>query len=445
MIKVLILAYDFPPYVSVGALRPYSWYKYFSEFDIYPVVITRQWDNKYGNHLDYIAPGESMVNIVEESEIGTIVRTPYTTNLANRILLKYGEKKFRFIRKLITAYYEFAQFFFLVGPKSHLYFEAKSFMDKNKIDLIIATGEPFILFKYASKLSSNYRVPWIADYRDTWSQTKLRSPNRFLKIWNSYLEKVNLKNASAITTVSEFCKTKILSLLKNKKVYIIKNGYDPETRDIMKDMPQQGNKLSIAFIGTIYKWHPLESFLRTISIFINENGSTKLSLKFYGTNSNEEIRSLVNIKYPNLKEHIFLFNKISNSELLPLLAPDNLMLLFNDYSLLGTKIFDYLAIKRKIILCYTDDNEAKALKASYFPEEKIEKESDQLQADLLKETNAGIPIKNSEHLANVMEKLFVELSDKGYIKCDSVNIEQYSRKYQTKKMTEIIYNILERN
>lgn len=46
MKKVLILAYDFPPYVSVGGLRPYSWYKYFKEFGLYPIVVTRQWENK---------------------------------------------------------------------------------------------------------------------------------------------------------------------------------------------------------------------------------------------------------------------------------------------------------------------------------------------------------------------------------------------------------------
>ena len=36
MKKVLIFAYDFPPYVSVGGLRPYSWYKYLKEYGIEP-------------------------------------------------------------------------------------------------------------------------------------------------------------------------------------------------------------------------------------------------------------------------------------------------------------------------------------------------------------------------------------------------------------------------
>ena len=52
MKKVLILAYDFPPYVSVGGMRPYNWYRYLKEFDVEPVVITRQWENKHGNQLD---------------------------------------------------------------------------------------------------------------------------------------------------------------------------------------------------------------------------------------------------------------------------------------------------------------------------------------------------------------------------------------------------------
>lgn len=65
MKKVLILAYDFPPYVSVGGLRPYSWYKYLHQSDVYPIVITRQWNNQYGNGMDYVAPSESSETLVE--------------------------------------------------------------------------------------------------------------------------------------------------------------------------------------------------------------------------------------------------------------------------------------------------------------------------------------------------------------------------------------------
>ena len=57
--KVLVLAYDFPPYVSVGGLRPNAWFNYLNEFGIEPIIITRQWANDFGNEMDYIAPSKS--------------------------------------------------------------------------------------------------------------------------------------------------------------------------------------------------------------------------------------------------------------------------------------------------------------------------------------------------------------------------------------------------
>jgi hypothetical protein len=65
MKKILILAYDFPPYVSVGGLRPYNWYRYLKEFGIEPIVVTRQWSNTHGNHLDYIAPSEDKNEVID--------------------------------------------------------------------------------------------------------------------------------------------------------------------------------------------------------------------------------------------------------------------------------------------------------------------------------------------------------------------------------------------
>ena len=126
MKKILILAYDFPPYVSVGGLRPYSWYKYLHEYGVHPVVITRQWSNKYGNYMDYIAPGESDNTIVELLNESTLIKTPYRPNLANKLMIKYGESKFKFIRKLISGFYEISQFILQMPIMSNKLFLFKS-------------------------------------------------------------------------------------------------------------------------------------------------------------------------------------------------------------------------------------------------------------------------------------------------------------------------------
>lgn len=438
MKKLLILAYDFPPYVSVGGLRPYNWFKYLKEFNVEPVVVTRQWSNKYGNHLDYISEGYSSNIMVEKDSHGVILRTPYRQNLSNRLLLKYGEQKFRILRKLVSGFYEVAQFIYPVGPKSGIYAGARAYLKEHKVDAIIATGDPFVLFAYASQLSREFDIPWIADYRDPWSHNQEHQKNIIQKIWNRTQEKRNVASASHITTVSTFVHHKINTLVPKKPYSILPNGFDPEAIDAAKSTPQSKNILNIGFVGTIYAWHPIESFLRTTATLIEKNPEIKLRLNFYGTNMQQKIIELTTHKYPALKEHCFTTTKLPNDILMKELATNNAVLLFNYYSYMGTKIFDYLGIRRKMILCYSADSEAMRLKAQYYKIQETDSESKHLQADLIHETNSGIVVRDAGHLTEVLTELWEEFSATGQIACDSRGVEKYSRKVQVERLAEIV-------
>lgn len=437
--KVLILAYDFPPYVSVGGLRPFNWFRYLQEFGVEPVVITRQWNNSHGNHLDYISRGSSNQSIIEKSEFGTIIKTPYKPNLANRLMLKYGEDKYRFLRKSISAFYEFAQFVWITGPKARLFKEAKSHLKRNKVDVIIATGDPFVLFYYASKLSNEFNIPWIADYRDPWSHNQEYSQRKFLKKWNAHFEKKLVSSASHITTVSSFVYSKIDSLIPNKPFSILPNGYDPSIIDLIQEIPQNSKNLTIAFVGTIYNWHPLKSFLRTVNDFILQN--KVIYIKFYGINIPNELNLLIEREFPELKTFVSITPKIPNEELLKKIAEDNVMLLFNYYSYMGTKIFDYLGIRRKMILCYSNDPEANELKSKYYSIDESMANSTQLQADLIMDTNSGIIVENSNHLLQVLQELYDEFEVNKSIACNSIGVENYSRKIQVELLANLVKKI----
>lgn len=438
MKKVLILAYDFPPYVSVGGLRPYNWYKYLHEFGVEPIVVTRQWSNTHGNHLDYITEGESSETIILPTEYGTKIRTPYIPNMANRLMLKYGESKFRFVRKSISAFYEFAQWYWNVGPKSQLYIGAHEYLKHNKVDAIIATGDPFILFKYASKLSKEFDTPWIADYRDPWTQNIANNRNIITKTWSKYFEKKIVQSASSICTVSEFVQSNIASLIKGKVFHLIQNGYDPEIINKIKEIKQSNDELSVGFVGTIYNWHPIESFLAVVSSFISENPEAKLKINFYGVNIAEDLHELISSKYSNIKQHITIYPKMQNDLLLQKLAVNNVMLLFNYYSYMGTKIFDYIGIKRAILFCYANDPEALKLKEKYYTVDEVENLSQHLQEDLIKETNGGYIAQDAAHLKVLLTQLYQEFIQTGEIKCHTQNVEKYSRKAQTEELAKII-------
>jgi glycosyltransferase involved in cell wall biosynthesis len=436
MKKVLILAYDFPPYVSVGGMRPYNWYRYLKEFDVEPIVVTRQWENKHGNQLDYIDKGSSKETIIETTEFGTIIRTPYTPNFANRLMLKYGEQKYRILRKSISAFYEFAQFIFPTGPKAELYRGAKEYLKNNDVDSIIATGDPFILFKYASKLSNEFNIPWIADYRDAWVQDKTRSSNFISRKWNIYFESRYLKNVNTIVTVSKFIQKQLEGNLKSKSYKIILNGFNPDVMEKAKNIIQETEIFTIAFAGTIYEWHPIDSFLKYCNQFCQQR--KEIQVLFYGVNAPEKLAKLIDSNFPDLKRMVKVYPKIENEKLVELLAKANVFLLFNDYSILGTKIFTYLGLKRKILFCYSNDNEAKILKENHYNLTEFDSESKQLQADLINETNSGIIVRDSHHLLEVLKDLYKEFQATGQIACDSISVEKYSRKIQVEKLAELV-------
>ena len=58
--------------------------------------------------------------------------------------------------------------------------------------------------------------------------------------------------------------------------------------------------------------------------------------------------------------------RLPNEILMNNLLKSNLLLLFNDYNLMGTKIYNYLVTKRKILLCFKNDEFANNLKKNFI-------------------------------------------------------------------------------
>lgn len=438
MKKILILAYDFPPYVSVGGLRPHYWYEHFKEMGIYPIVVTRNWNPIHGNELDYIQPSVTNEVVIEETNKGTLIKTPYRATLSNRLNLKGKNDKFsNLLKKISTGWNEIGQWFFPVGTKYELYKAAKNYLKENKVDAIIATGEPFVLFRYASMLSSEFDIPWIADYRDPWSNNAGRSKTKLTYWFNAQNERRTLSNATRITTVSDFLRRKIEQIIGERPITILPNGYNETVFEKLEAIPQNSETLTISLAGTLYNWHPYLSFLEVIANYLQRQPTKKLKIVFYGNNKSEEINQLIK-ELPVLKEIVVFYPRLSHEKLVAKIATSNVLLLFNDYAIMGTKIYDYLALNRRIILCYENDVVANILREKYYTISTIKGLSEQLQADLITATNSGIIVKDKTHLEEVLDELFQEFETKKAIENTTQNATNYSRRHQTEQLATLL-------
>lgn len=359
MKKILILAYDFPPYNSVGALRPFSWFKYFKKHGLSPVMVTRQWKIKYNNIIDYIAPSESEKSIIEESAYGVLVSSPYVPNIANRLLIKYGDQKYILIRRIISAYYEFKQWFFLSGPKIEVFKAADEYLKKNSVDYIIATGDPFILFKYASVLSSKYNIPWFADYRDDWikNHTRLMNKsliNRIFLFFESFFEKKYIKNCSGIISVSEFLTKQIALRTHCKRSITIENGADLEEYVKTKN-PFNPLEFNILYSGKLYNLPYLKTFFDGFDLFMSDfNSDSRIKVYFIGIEgySNQATDSVY--KYQKkFESHIFVEKKKNSTEIAQYQLHANLLLNLiagdPEKGLIGAKSYNYAVTGNPIL------------------------------------------------------------------------------------------------
>ena len=437
-VRALILAYDFPPLVTVGGLRPYSWYRYLKQFGVEPTVVTRQWSTHHETALNYVAPSDAKEVVVEASQFGTILRTPYEPNLSNR-LLQRSRTRFRWIRRAITAWYEVGQYLLPIGPKRQLLLTARRYLRQHGADVIVATGEPFVLFMYASQLSKEFGIPWIADYRDPWTHDRARLPWRVSRTWNATLEARFTASASAVTTVSEFFADLIATLIKGKPIHVVPNGYDPEAVRRTRGIEQGREKLAIALVGTIYEWQPLESVLAACSQFLVCTHEARFELRFVGINRQAEVEAMV-ARYPVLTSFVAFSRRAPNAETIETLATANAFLLFNSGAYVGTKIYDYLALRRKILLCFSDGRETRELRGAYYLDEG-RMMGRRIQEEMIRATESGVIIRDEEQLVETLSDLYREFLEQGGITCNSVGIEAYSRESHARGMAEIIRGV----
>jgi hypothetical protein len=435
MKNILILAYDFPPYKSVGAQRPFSWANDLNNQGYKPIIVTRQWRESTEGNIDYISNSESSEVVFENKGIYTQYSTPYQSNLSNRLLLKYGSNRFVLFRKVLSGILEILQFFLNVGPKKEIYKCANDLLKTGlKVDAILATGEPFVLFHFASKLSLKYNIPWIADYRDPWSQNVVRQKNKLFFLFIKKMEIKVLKNVSGVTTVSELFKKKILELNDQLDIKVIPNGFDISNLiSVFNNFEEDVNSLNIGFGGSIYQWHPLKIVIKVINEVV-ESGNCRITLNFYGVSKEQFDRE---IKGLNLVSGFTInFNsRVSNQLLIKKLRENSILLLFNDYSIIGTKIYDYLAVSRKVFLCFTNDAESKILKDEFFH---FEDDNISLQQELLEKTGAGIAMENREVLKIELKVAWTELQTTKKVGYTNSDISIYSRQHSNKLLGDFI-------
>jgi glycosyltransferase involved in cell wall biosynthesis/peptidoglycan/xylan/chitin deacetylase (PgdA/CDA1 family) len=429
MKKILIISYFFPPSTFTGSFRIYSWAKYLNQFGYYPVIVTRNWDIPISDYKDMSVSTSDKI-IHEKNDNFEVYYLPYIGNLRDNLYKKYGDIKMVLPRRILTFMEVLLQNFttrFL--PFNNLYTFSDQLIRKDQqISGLITSGKPYVLFHFCYLLAKKYHIPWIADYRDDWNTSVWLTNLPFRDKWINRLEQRSemkwLSNASCFTSVSDNYVEKISHFI-HKKGKVLMNGFDADDYSTL-DKYTAPDKFVILFNGTMYDSQPVEIFIEGLKSFVNSIAdNSKIKLQFLGLNFEKKqvlrIRKLL-VGYESILE---ITDRIDKATALQIMSEASVFLMYAHKDVKGvtsSKIFDYLALGKPIILCPSDN---------------------EILEEIITTTRSGYICNTSQEVADILQLLYSE-----YISTGSTHyclnkdlIERYSRKNQTEILSHVFDDI----
>ncbi len=298
----------------------------------------------------------------------------------------------------------------------------KKELRQNKYDALLSTYNPATAHQAASAISTTYGIPWVADYRDLWSQNHYYiPPGHTISEAVTQKELSTLRPAKYLTTVSQPLAEKLHSL-HGKQVHVIPNGFDPEV--INTNTPLRP-KFTITYTGALY--HGKRSPRLLFAVFyelLNENKINRddVSIDFYG--SHDSLLLELVCEY-HLDKIIYCHGSVSKEKSIQLQWSSQILLLLTwdnpaEVGVYTGKVFEYLAAKRPI------------LSLGYRGKCVI--------SDLLEETNAGVHPMDYEAVKQQVLDWYTEWKETGVVSYRGIDekIDQYSYRGMAKKFAEVL-------
>jgi glycosyltransferase involved in cell wall biosynthesis len=295
------------------------------------------------------------------------------------------------------------------------------YLKENPVDLIVSTGPPHSMHLIALGLKKKFDIPWIADFRDPWTDIDFYHQLKLTKWADRKHKKMELKvltKADHVVTVSPGCANDINKIC-NRKVEVINNGFDPT--DFSFEKPILDNTFTISHFGAFNKDRNPAGLWKALGNLIKENNEFKSALKIQLIGQTDE-SILREIEKNGLSANQTLISHIPHKEGLIRLSRSQVLLLpLNDApnvkGILPGKMYEYIALRRPIL----------AIGPLYGD-----------LARIIQETNAG-KTHSFDDIIGISQtmKEYFNLFQSDSLKIESGSYQKYSRKNLAKKMFEL--------
>jgi glycosyltransferase involved in cell wall biosynthesis len=352
MLKVLVIAYYFPPMGLSGVQRTLKFVKYLKNYGWEPTVITT------GN-VAYFAYDKSLQKELDEIGI-RIIRVKGSE--PNSLLSKYGKIRMpnEFIRKTFSR---ISQIFFIPDNKiswsRKAFKECRKILSKEHFDCLFISGPPFSQFDVFRSVKKSYNIPIILDYRDLWLDSYFSFyATPFHRIINKKKEYRALKAADVVIVTNRKLKEKLINTYKFltfNDVVIISHGFDPEDFTKIPAQPKPQNKMVLMYSGIFLVYSTPKYFLKAFKQLSIERPdiASNIELHFVGFLRRENQKL---IRKLNLQSFVKEYGYLNHADSIAKLKSADVLWFMvgkmkNIDAILPGKVCEYIGSGKPIIAC----------------------------------------------------------------------------------------------
>ena len=302
-------------------------------------------------------------------------------------------------------------------------------LQQEDISAIISSSSPVTAHLIARELKNRYRIPWIADLRDLWSQNHNYYYSPLRKMFDRRIERKTLSIADALVTVSQPWAGRLGTLHKGKTIHAVTNGFDPEKAGVIPS--RLTSKFTITYTGNIYSGNQDPTkLLVALRKLIAEDAidPDDIEVRFYGPRlewlENEITKYSLSssVKQYGLVPQRVAIEKQRESQLLWLLDWDDPA----ETGVYPLKIFEYLGSRRPVLA--TGGVAGNVI------------------GTLLDQTKAGVHGVTTDNIKNSLRDLYREYKLNGELSYHGLGeeIDKYTHPKMTGEFVAILDGLLKR-
>jgi hypothetical protein len=422
--RVLLVTYFFAPSPAVGATRAVKFYEHLPEFGWEPHVLTicpatgrPEPDLPRVNRTSYLSPWKWL-------ERRQANRPPAPANvpawsLRQAVLQSSRRRQAYFLLRHVLPMSSVRMPDSTLGWYPFAIRAGLALLRSQPFDAIWSSTGPPTSHLVAARLHQVTGLPWIADYRDLWSQNyqELRLP--FFQSLEARLEHRTLAQAARITTISQGL-AQVLANPHGRDIDVVYNGYD-DTLPLPTE--ESSGCFSIHYTGTLYPTcQDVRPFFQALRQARLVESDFRPQVLFTGP----ELSWLPGLAQTyDLSEIIECRSPVARVQALALQQTATALLLFGwqesagQPGVLPVKMFEYMRTGRPILEIGSPKSES---------------------AGLIARCRAGVTVEQPEAIAQTLLTWWREFQQTGRLAWDTdrEQVAAFSRRVQTGRLAEIL-------